>query len=134
MNHYWFVGWPDHGIPKSPRQVLHMRNHLRNFIGESNEPIVVHCSAGIGRTGTFVIIDYCIKELVFKGKTSPLSIIKLLREDRFEHGLACDQLSNLLLLFSGGLIQTPEQYEFIQDALVKYSKTLDANSAHDACN
>ncbi|KAL1245210.1 Tyrosine-protein phosphatase corkscrew [Trichinella spiralis] len=57
--HYQFLAWPDHGVPPNPGTVV-------NFLEEINQlesgmtdkrPLIVHCSAGIGRTGTFIAID-----------------------------------------------------------------------------
>eukprot|EP00124_Ichthyophonus_hoferi_P002291 Ihof_evm2s150 gene=Ihof_evmTU2s150 len=64
-----FISWPDHGIPQSARALL----HLVDIVNERQEeqanpqspmrPVMVHCSAGIGRTGTFIAVDSCIKSL-----------------------------------------------------------------------
>ncbi|KAJ2339199.1 hypothetical protein GGF43_006697, partial [Coemansia sp. RSA 2618] len=56
-----FTGWPDHGVPQSPVPMLQMIQELRTNIQPSSDtPVVVHCSAGVGRSGTFIIIDAAV--------------------------------------------------------------------------
>ncbi|KAJ1891643.1 hypothetical protein LPJ66_006803 [Kickxella alabastrina] len=53
-----YTEWPDHGVPQSPLPMLRMMQELRSDISPNPEiPVIVHCSAGVGRTGTFIIID-----------------------------------------------------------------------------
>jgi tyrosine-protein phosphatase non-receptor type 11 len=60
--HFHFLGWPDHGTPEDPGSVLSFLHdvNLKQEQLERPGPIVVHCSAGIGRTGTFIVIDMII--------------------------------------------------------------------------
>ena len=60
--HFHFLGWPDHGTPEDPGSVLSFLHdvNLKQEQLEDPGPIVVHCSAGIGRTGTFIVIDMII--------------------------------------------------------------------------
>jgi tyrosine-protein phosphatase non-receptor type 12/18/22 len=51
-----FLGWPDHGVPNETKQVIALVKLTRHY-SEINKPILVHCSAGVGRTGTFCVID-----------------------------------------------------------------------------
>jgi protein tyrosine phosphatase len=67
-------------------------------------PVAVHCSAGIGRTGTLIAIDHCRDELKTVGETDPLVIIDAIRHDR------C------------ALVQHPQQFEFVHEACVKYAE------------
>ncbi|KAJ2759395.1 tyrosine protein phosphatase 1 [Coemansia nantahalensis] len=53
-----FVGWPDERVPDSPLPVLRLIRELRGSVAPpADAPVVVHCSAGVGRTGTFIVID-----------------------------------------------------------------------------
>lgn len=51
-----FLGWPDHGVPKETNKVIALVKLTRQ-LQETNKPVLVHCSAGCGRTGTFCVID-----------------------------------------------------------------------------
>lgn len=51
-----FLGWPDHGVPKETGKVIALIKLTRQ-LQETNKPVLVHCSAGCGRTGTFCVID-----------------------------------------------------------------------------
>lgn len=70
---FHFKAWPDHGVPHDPGTVLGFLNDvtLRQSglasEGRSPGPIVVHCSAGIGRTGTFIVIDILINLITYQG-------------------------------------------------------------------
>jgi len=78
VRHYWFTDWPDHGVPKSATNVINMLLEVQRFCKESltTGPPVVHCSAGIGRTGTFIAIDHCISLLEKqRGWTPSLSLL-----------------------------------------------------------
>ncbi|KAJ2710750.1 tyrosine protein phosphatase 1 [Coemansia spiralis] len=53
-----FIGWPDERVPDSPLPVLRLIRELREGIAPPTDaPVVVHCSAGVGRTGTFIVVD-----------------------------------------------------------------------------
>ena len=54
--HYWFTAWPDHHVPKSCSQVVTLAQEVLECHQHSALPIVVHCSAGRGRTGCFIAI------------------------------------------------------------------------------
>lgn len=60
-----YTGWPDFGVPETPLEVLRviqLANEYNNTV-ESPGPMVVHCSAGCGRTGAFCVIDSILTEL-----------------------------------------------------------------------
>ena len=52
MTHYQYLGWPDHGVPAECTDFLKLLGILQDYVGTS--PIIVHCSAGVGRTGVLV--------------------------------------------------------------------------------
>ena len=81
---YQFVSWPDHGIPEyaTPLMTLHKR-----VMGEwypDSGPILVHCSAGVGRTGTFIALDMALEQADSKGEVDIAGIICRLREQRMK--------------------------------------------------
>ncbi|KAJ2373536.1 hypothetical protein IW150_003577, partial [Coemansia sp. RSA 2607] len=58
VTQFHYTEWPDHGVPTSPGPLLRIIDELRSNVSPlPDSPVVVHCSAGVGRTGTFVIID-----------------------------------------------------------------------------
>lgn len=55
MTHLNYTGWPDHGTPTQPEQLLTFISYMRHV--HQSGPIITHCSAGIGRSGTLICID-----------------------------------------------------------------------------
>ena len=112
-----FIGWPDHGVPNTQDgkifdifiEIIELVDKFRG-----NDPIVVHCSAGVGRTGTFISMYYLEKEIKRqikdKFETIQFSIFNLVRK-----------LKEMRLY----LVQTESQYKFIYEfvnyLLLKYN-------------
>ena len=73
-----FQAWPDHGVPSDPGCVLNFLEDV-NSKQQELEPtpgaIVVHCSAGIGRTGTFIVIDMIIDQVNFHIQFLTIAIV-----------------------------------------------------------
>ncbi len=73
ITQFHFKAWPDHGVPHDPRAVLgflqdvNLRQSTVAEEGNDMGPIVVHCSAGIGRTGTFIVIDILLNLIGYQG-------------------------------------------------------------------
>ncbi|XP_005540482.3 tyrosine-protein phosphatase non-receptor type 7 isoform X10 [Macaca fascicularis] len=108
VKHILFSAWPDHQTPESAGPLL----RLVAEVEESPEtaarpgPIVVHCSAGIGRTGCFIATRIGCQQLKARGEVDILGIVCQLRLDR------------------GGMIQTAEQYQFLHHTLALYAGQL----------
>jgi len=101
--HYQYTGWPDHGLPPPAHShhFLHLMKLVDNAIAEKGGPICIHCSAGIGRTGTFCTIHinvHIIRQYFEKHlRPPPLSIVStVLRLRKQRHGM----------------VQTKEQFLF----------------------
>lgn len=77
FHHHWKT-WPDRSIPKSTKDVLRVLRAIRF----SGKPAVIHCSAGIGRTGTLVAIEMAIQAILTNGSLSLIAICKRLRDQR----------------------------------------------------
>ena len=60
--HFHYTSWPDFGVPESPASFLNFLFKVRESgsLGSEHGPPVVHCSAGIGRSGTFSLVDTCL--------------------------------------------------------------------------
>eukprot|EP00730_Choanoeca_flexa_P007709 TRINITY_DN12380_c0_g1_i1.p1 TRINITY_DN12380_c0_g1~~TRINITY_DN12380_c0_g1_i1.p1 ORF type:complete len:381 (+),score=84.44 TRINITY_DN12380_c0_g1_i1:1299-2441(+) len=103
--HFWYTNWPDHGVPDETWHVIKFVLAVREYAVKHKGvgPIVVHCSAGIGRTGTFVAIDKGIQELNSAWRVTDIyGNVMRMRHER------------------GGSVQTPIQYLFIHQALLDY--------------
>ncbi|XP_011343564.1 tyrosine-protein phosphatase non-receptor type 5 isoform X3 [Ooceraea biroi] len=104
LQHYWYDSWPDHAVPQSADALVSMAAEVNSLPG----PVVVHCSAGIGRTGCFIALAIGMIQLVREGNVDILGILCQMRYDR------------------GGMVQTAEQYEFVHRALYLFEETLDS--------
>lgn len=107
--HYWYTAWPDHNLPENPnaliqliKQVESYRSYDADLNVNTKSPILVHCSAGVGRTGCFLALAIGIKQLDVENLVDIVQIVCQLRVER------------------GGMIQTLEQYEFIYQVLAYY--------------
>uniref|UniRef100_A0A669CC78 Tyrosine-protein phosphatase non-receptor type n=1 Tax=Oreochromis niloticus TaxID=8128 RepID=A0A669CC78_ORENI len=108
---YHFRAWPDHGVPTDPGGVLDFLEEV-NLKQESildAGPITVHCSAGIGRTGTFIVIDILIDVIREKGVDCDIDVPKTIQMVRSQRS---------------GMVQTEAQYRFIYMAVQHYIETL----------
>lgn len=66
VHHLHFTTWPDHGVPKTPHALI---SYLRKLMAIPSEdsPIVVHCSAGVGRTGSMIVAHNCLRRASYEG-------------------------------------------------------------------
>nr|XP_020638202.1 tyrosine-protein phosphatase non-receptor type 7 isoform X1 [Pogona vitticeps] len=108
VKHIVFSSWPDQKIPESAKTLLHLVSEVEKILqaAENKGPVVVHCSAGIGRTGCFIATQIGCQQLKDKGEVDILGIVCQLRIDR------------------GGMIQTSEQYQFLHHTLAMYASQL----------
>ncbi|TKR81905.1 hypothetical protein L596_015702 [Steinernema carpocapsae] len=80
VHHYRWSEWPDHLAPQLPNPVVELLKMAK--ARSNNKPVVVHCSAGIGRTGTFVSVDYANEKLRVAPDTTMLHVLKEVRSQR----------------------------------------------------
>lgn len=107
VQHYWYDSWPDHAVPQAADALVSLVAEVNALPG----PVVVHCSAGIGRTGCFIALAIGMTQLLRDGNVDVLGILCQMRYDR------------------GGMVQTAEQYEFVHRALCLFEQTLDGKTS-----
>uniref|UniRef100_A0A4W3JWX4 protein-tyrosine-phosphatase n=1 Tax=Callorhinchus milii TaxID=7868 RepID=A0A4W3JWX4_CALMI len=68
VRHFHYTVWPDHGVPETTQSLIQFVKTVRDYINRSpnSGPTVVHCSAGVGRTGTFIALDRVLQQLESK--------------------------------------------------------------------
>jgi cadherin 5 type 2 (VE-cadherin) len=64
IRHFHFNTWPDFGVPDPPTTLIRFVRSFRDRVStDAHKPIVVHCSAGVGRSGTFIALDRLIQQM-----------------------------------------------------------------------
>ncbi|XP_070988117.1 tyrosine-protein phosphatase non-receptor type 2-like [Oncorhynchus clarkii lewisi] len=109
--HFHYTTWPDFGVPESPASFLNFLVKVRESgsLGPEHGPSVVHCSAGIGRSGTFSLVDTCLILMDKRKDSSSVDILRVLLDMR-EYRM--------------GLIQTPDQLRFSYRAVLEGAKSI----------
>uniref|UniRef100_A0A8C5PCA2 protein-tyrosine-phosphatase n=1 Tax=Leptobrachium leishanense TaxID=445787 RepID=A0A8C5PCA2_9ANUR len=84
VRHFHFTVWPDHGVPENTNDIIQFRSLVREHMDQqkSNGPAVVHCSAGVGRTGTLIALDYLIQQMEKENRISAYGIVEKMRMNR----------------------------------------------------
>lgn len=78
-----YIAWPDHGVPESTDLFLKFTDHVRESReNDYDTPLVVHCSAGIGRTGVLVLMETALCLMEAGEPIYPLDIVQIMREQR----------------------------------------------------
>ena len=99
VNHLHYMGWPDHGVPDNVMSLIHFIRHVRKLHLVSDErPLLVHCSAGVGRTGTLILLDIVMQQMKTEGCISVLHWLRNIRSQRMK--MVQRLVYNLLLMFN----------------------------------
>ncbi|CAI2737133.1 unnamed protein product [Dicrocoelium dendriticum] len=96
-----FTAWPDHGVPNHPAPLLMFLRRVRAECPPDAGPIIVHCSAGVGRTGAFILLDIILEQMKHEKAVDVHGAVSRLRSQR------------------NFMVQTEDQYAFVYDALVE---------------
>ncbi len=86
---FHYTNWPDFGVPSTPRAFLHFLQVVRDsgVLNPDVGPAIVHCSAGIGRSGTFCLVDSCLLMVRKDSAASCIIVIfflELMRDTRLK--------------------------------------------------
>ncbi|XP_035710661.1 tyrosine-protein phosphatase Lar isoform X4 [Folsomia candida] len=96
-----FTAWPDHGVPDHPAPFLMFLRRVKYLNPPDCGPMIVHCSAGVGRTGCFIVIDSMLERMKYDNTVDIYGHVTCLRAQR------------------NYMVQTEDQYIFIHDAIVE---------------
>uniref|UniRef100_A0A8C8SJ60 protein-tyrosine-phosphatase n=1 Tax=Pelusios castaneus TaxID=367368 RepID=A0A8C8SJ60_9SAUR len=113
IRQFHFTSWPDHGVPCYATGLLGFVRQVKFLNPPEAGPIVVHCSAGAGRTGCFIAIDIMLDMAENEGVVDIFNCVRELRSQRVN------------------LVQTEEQYIFVHDAILE--ACLCGNTAIPVC-
>ncbi|XP_074543712.1 tyrosine-protein phosphatase non-receptor type 2 [Halichoeres trimaculatus] len=116
IHHFHYTTWPDFGVPDSPASFLNFLFKVRESgaLEVDHGPAVVHCSAGIGRSGTFSLVDTCMILMEKRKDSSSVDIKSILLDMR---------------KYRMGLIQTPDQLRFSYMAVLEGAKYIKGDSS-----
>ncbi|XP_031967356.1 receptor-type tyrosine-protein phosphatase eta isoform X10 [Corvus moneduloides] len=84
VRQFHFTSWPDHGVPETTDLLINFRHlvHEYNSQNPMDSPTLVHCSAGVGRTGTFIAIDRLIQQMEMESTVDVYGVVYDLRMHR----------------------------------------------------
>ncbi|XP_071139570.1 receptor-type tyrosine-protein phosphatase epsilon-like isoform X21 [Mytilus edulis] len=99
VKHLQFTSWPDRDVPKYVTTLVEFHSKVNSLRHEG--PLLVHCSAGVGRTGTFIGIDYLMDQADSEGRVNIYKCVEKMRIAR------------------PNMVQTPDQYVFLHQALAE---------------
>uniref|UniRef100_A0A8C3L1E4 Receptor-type tyrosine-protein phosphatase eta n=1 Tax=Chrysolophus pictus TaxID=9089 RepID=A0A8C3L1E4_CHRPC len=102
VRQFHFTSWPDHGVPETTDLLINFRHLVHEYSSQNpiDSPILVHCSAGVGRTGTFIAIDRLIQQIEMENTVDVYGVVYDLRMHR------------------PLMVQTEDQYVFLNQCVM----------------
>ena len=82
MTHYYFLGWPDHGVPDFATPLIAFIRRVRHGHSRDDPPLLLHCSAGVGRTGTFILLDSMLERMKEEPTVNVFEFFRAMRTKR----------------------------------------------------
>ena len=82
IQHFHFTTWPDFGVPSPPQTLARFVRAFRERVRPDQRPIVVHCSAGVGRSGTFITLDRILQQILMSKYVDIFGIVWAMRKER----------------------------------------------------
>ncbi|XP_042613484.1 receptor-type tyrosine-protein phosphatase F-like isoform X8 [Cyprinus carpio] len=101
VRQFQFMAWPDHGVPEYPTPILAFLRRVKACNPPDAGPMVVHCSAGVGRTGCFIVIEAMLERMKHEKSVDIYGHVTCMRAQR------------------NYMVQTEDQYIFIHEALLE---------------
>nr|XP_034316267.1 receptor-type tyrosine-protein phosphatase mu-like [Crassostrea gigas] len=101
IRQFHFTAWPDKRVPMYASSLVHFHSKVIHTETNLKGPMIVHCSAGIGRTGTFIALNYLVQQAKESGYVDVFECVNTLRRQRLN------------------MVQTLEQYKFLHDATIE---------------
>ncbi|XP_064787997.1 receptor-type tyrosine-protein phosphatase S-like isoform X1 [Oncorhynchus masou masou] len=101
VRQFQFTAWPDHGVPEYPTPFLAFLRRVKACNPPDAGPVIAHCSAGVGRTGCFIVIDAMLERIRHERTADIYGHVTLMRSQR------------------NYMVQTEDQYGFIHEALLE---------------
>ncbi|XP_048056148.1 protein tyrosine phosphatase receptor type Fa isoform X11 [Megalobrama amblycephala] len=101
VRQFQFMAWPDHGVPEYPTPILAFLRRVKACNPPDAGPMVVHCSAGVGRTGCFIVIEAMLERMKHEQSVDIYGHVTCMRAQR------------------NYMVQTEDQYIFIHEALLE---------------
>ena len=81
VKHFQFLGWPDHGVPQFATSLITFIRRLREC-HDPHSPMLVHCSAGVGRTGAFILLDSMLERIKAEKTVNVYEFLTEMRQQR----------------------------------------------------
>nr|XP_023013330.1 tyrosine-protein phosphatase 10D isoform X2 [Leptinotarsa decemlineata] len=111
VRHFHFSTWPDFGVPNPPHTLVRFVRAFRERVPPDQRPIVVHCSAGVGRSGTFICLDRILQQILVSDYVDIFGIVFAMRKERV------------------WMVQTEQQYICIHQCLLAVLEGKDLSSS-----